>query len=81
MATDIARHFAAACGEADQDGAFQAKRFDESREVVSVGVHIVATPRLARPAMPTTVMGDAAIALGIRRLVKKFRILRAGWQV
>ena len=42
----------------------QIERFDESREVVGVGVHLVAVPGLARAAMTATVMRDAAIAIG-----------------
>src|SRR5450759_4539625 len=64
VTADIAGDFAAARGEADQDGTLQVERFDELREVVGIGVHIVATPWLARPAMATTVVGDAAIAVG-----------------
>ena len=64
VAADIAGYFAAACGEADQDGVFQVERFDELREVVGIGVHVVAIPGLARPAVAATVMGDAAIAVG-----------------
>ena len=44
------------------DRVLQVERFDELREVVGVGVHVVAVPRLARPAMAAAVMGDAAIA-------------------
>ncbi|HEX7485411.1 MAG TPA: hypothetical protein VF332_04615 [Vicinamibacterales bacterium] len=64
VAANIAGHFAAARREADQRGAIQAERFDELREIVGIGVHVVATPGLARPAMAATVMGNAPIAVG-----------------
>ena len=49
---------------ADQSGAMEVKRFDELRQVVSVGVHVIAIPGLARPAMAATIMGDAAAVVG-----------------
>ena len=64
VAADIAGDFAAARGEADQDGALQVERLDKLREVVGIGVHVVAAPGLARAAMSATVMGNAAIAVG-----------------
>src|SRR5674476_569738 len=63
VAADITGNFAAARGEADEDDTFQIELFDEIREVVGIGVHLVATPGLARPAMAATVMGNAAIAV------------------
>ena len=52
---------------------FQIERFDQLREIIGVGVHVVAVPRLARSAMAATVMGDAAIAARgqIKHLVLK----------
>src|SRR5664280_2033355 len=64
VATDIAGNFATTRGEADQSRVFEIERFDESRQVIGVGIHVVAGPRLARAAMATTVMGDRAIAVG-----------------
>ena len=48
---------------ADVERVLQVERFDERREVVGIGVHVIALPRLARTAVPTPVMGDAAIAV------------------
>ena len=42
----------------------QGERFDKRREVVGVGVHLVAGPGLRGPSMPPTIVGDGAIALG-----------------
>jgi hypothetical protein len=42
----------------------QLARVDERREVVGVGVHVVALPGLARAAMAAAVMADAAVAVG-----------------
>ena len=64
MATDVAGHLAAAGGMADQHGVMQIERFDERRQIVGVGVHVVAVPGLAGSAMAATVMGNGAIAMG-----------------
>ena len=64
MAADIAGDFAAAGRVADVDRVLQVERFDERREIVGVGVHVVAVPGLARAAVAAAVMGDAAIAAG-----------------
>src|SRR6266511_1119781 len=47
----------------DVDRVLQVERFNE-REVIGVGVHFVAVPWLARPAMPATVVGDTAVSAG-----------------
>ena len=62
VAADVAGDFAAAGGVADVDRVLQIERFDQRREVVGVGVHFVAVPRLARPAVAAAIMRDAAIA-------------------
>ena len=64
MAADVAGDFAAAGRVADMDRVLQVERFDELRQVVGVGVHVVAVPGLARSAMAAAVMGDAAVAAG-----------------
>jgi hypothetical protein len=45
------------------DRLLQVERFDKDREVVHIGVQIIAVPGLTRPAMATAVMGDAPEAL------------------
>ena len=62
VAADVAGDFAAAGRVADVDGVLQVERFDELREVVGVGVHVVAVPGLARAAVAAAVVGDAAVA-------------------
>src|ERR1035437_2066504 len=47
VATDIAGDFATTRGEAYQSRAFEVERFHESREVIGVGIHVVAGPGLA----------------------------------
>ena len=64
VAADVASDFAAAGGVADVDRVLQVERFDERRQVVGVGVHVVAVPGLARSAVAAAVVGDAAIAVG-----------------
>ena len=59
---DIAGNFAAACGMADMDGVLEIELLHELREVVGVGVHVVAGPRLARTPVAAAVMRDAAIS-------------------
>jgi hypothetical protein len=46
------------------DHVLQVERFHQRREVVGVGVHVVAIPGLARSAMAAAVMGDAAVSVG-----------------
>src|SRR6266446_5726475 len=47
---------------ADMNRFLQVERFDQRREVVGVGVHVISLPRLARPAMAASVVGDTAVA-------------------
>jgi len=49
---------------ADQDGVSQVEPFDERREVVGIGVHLVAARGPARATMSATVVGDRAVAVG-----------------
>ena len=63
MVADIAGDFAAARGVADMDRVRQVERLNKLREVVGVGIHVVALPGLARPAMAAAVMGDAAVSV------------------
>ena len=63
VAADVARHLAAAGRVADVDGVLQIERFDQRREIVGVGVHVVAVPGLARAAVAAAVVGDAAVAV------------------
>jgi len=44
------------------DCVLQVELFDECREVVGVGIKVVAIPRLARTAMSPPIMRDAAIS-------------------
>ena len=62
VAADVAGDFAAAGGVADVDRVLQVERLDQRREVVGVGVHVVAVPRLAGAAMAAAVVRDAAVA-------------------
>jgi hypothetical protein len=64
VATDATGHLAPSCGVADADHAVEIERFDEFREVVGVGVHVVAGPWLTRTAMATAVMCDGAKTVG-----------------
>src|SRR5665647_1976173 len=49
------------------DRVLQVKRFHQCREVVGVGIHFVAAPRLARSAMAAAVMADAAVSVGAQK--------------
>jgi hypothetical protein len=64
VAAKIAGDFTAARGVADVDRVLQVKRVDEHGEIISIGVHVVAVPRLARSAVSAAVMGDAAVSVG-----------------
>ena len=63
VAADVAGDFAAAGGVADVDGVLQVELFEQRRQIVGVGVHVVAVPGLAGAAMTAPVMRDAAIAV------------------
>ena len=60
---DITSNFPAARRMADVDGILEIELLDELGEVVGVGVHVVALPRLARTAVAATDMGDDTIAM------------------
>src|SRR6202030_3564310 len=64
VASDVARHLAAAGGVTDERRLLEAEMLDPRREIVSVGVHLIAVPRLARAAVPTAIVRDVSIALG-----------------
>jgi hypothetical protein len=64
VTANIAGDLAATGGEADEDGVFQVELFDERREIIGVGVHFIAVPRLAGTSVTATVMGDTAITVG-----------------
>ena len=61
VAAQVAGDLAAAGGVADMDRALEIERVRQRREIVGVGVHLVAAPGLARPPWPG-VVGDAAVA-------------------
>ncbi len=60
VAADVAGDFAAAGGVADVNGVVQIERFGERREIIGVGVHLVAFPGLIGAAMAAAIVGDAA---------------------
>ena len=58
VAADITSDFTAARGEAEQHSILEVERLDERREIVGIGVHLVAVPGLAGAAMAATIVGD-----------------------
>lgn len=56
MASYVRRHLAPAGGEASQTDVLQVQRVNQLRQIVRVMLHIIAIPRLARPAMATLIM-------------------------
>jgi hypothetical protein len=63
VAADVAGDFAAAGGVADHGGAVEIEGNEELGEIVGVGVHFVALPRLAGTAVAAAIVGDAAVAV------------------
>ena len=63
MPADVSRNLATARRVADMDGFVQVERCRQLREIICVGVHVVARPGLAGAPVPTTVMRDATIAM------------------
>ena len=62
VTADVARHLAASGGEPDEGDITEVERLDDGGEIIGVGVHLVAVPRLCRAAVAAAVMGDAAVA-------------------
>src|ERR1039458_1064431 len=77
VAPDIAGDFTTARGKANQYRALEVELFHESREVVGVGIHVVAGPGLARAAVAATVMGNRAIAMRSQEQHLTFPAIRA----
>src|SRR3954452_24591627 len=75
---DVARDLAAARGVTYMDRVMQVERFDQPSEVVCVGVHVVARPRLARATVTTAVVRDCAKA--VRRDEDQLVVPRVGIQ-
>ncbi len=68
MPGHVADDLAAGQGMADQRHVVQIERFDHRRQIVGQRVEIIASPRIARPAMAATVISDAAQPLLAERL-------------
>ena len=62
MSAQIAGHLAASGGVPHHDGVLEIQRFEESREIVRVRVHLIAVPGLAGPPVATPVVRNDAIA-------------------
>src|SRR5271167_3317180 len=58
MPPDVTGNFSATGGVADMNCVLQVKLFGEGCEIVGVGVHLVAIPRLSGTAVPSPVMGN-----------------------
>jgi hypothetical protein len=62
MPPDIPRHFAAARGMSHVDRIPQIELFRQRRQIVSVGVHVIAVPGLRRTPVTSAIGRDHAIA-------------------
>src|SRR5262249_42708445 len=79
VATDVSGDLTATRGVADVDSVLQVQGFDQRREIVGVGVKIVAVPRLTRAAVTAAVVRDAAVAARDQEEHLVFKRLRAQW--
>src|SRR5581483_7168099 len=61
VAADVAGDLAAAGGMADVDRVRQVELLHELRQVIGVGIKVVAVPWLARAAVTAAIVGDAAV--------------------
>jgi hypothetical protein len=61
LPADVTSHFATTGGVSDMDRILQVEHFDKCREIVGVGIQVVAVPGLARSAMAAAVMCDTAV--------------------
>src|SRR5258708_30802662 len=59
MAREIANDLAAACRVADQRDPFQIEVGEQSRQIISQRVELIAKARIIRAAVTAPVMGDA----------------------
>src|SRR5207244_1657968 len=72
-------HFAATWRVTDMDRVFQVKRFNQGCEIVGVGIHFIAVPRLAGSAMAAAIVRDAAVAAVGQEQHLVFKRVRAQW--
>ena len=63
MAAYEAGDLTAAGGVADHDGVFEVELFEERREVVGVGVHLVAARGLVGAPVAAPIVGDRSVAI------------------
>src|ERR1700688_510127 len=63
MPSDVTGNFSAASGMTHVDCILQIKFFRKGGEIVGVGVHFVAVPRLVGATVPSPVMRDDSVAL------------------
>ena len=77
VAADVAGDLAAAGRVADVDRVLQIERLDQRHQVVGIGVHVVAVPRLGRSAVAAAVVGDAAKPVLAEVLHLRIPIIRA----
>jgi hypothetical protein len=64
VATDVAGDFPAPRGMADHGDFFQIELVKKLCQVVGILIHVIPVPGLARAAMSTAIVRDAAIAVG-----------------
>src|ERR1700685_3566481 len=63
MRADVSGNFSAARRMPDKCSLSKVKRFDEIRQIVGVGIHVIAVPRLLRSAMTAAVMRNDTISV------------------
>src|SRR3546814_15470053 len=64
VAADVAGHLAAAGRMADEARVFDVQMPDQPRQVVGVGIHLLAVPGLAGTAVAAATMANGPLALG-----------------
>src|ERR1700676_4887035 len=63
MATEIPSDLATTRGVPNHDGVVEIERFEQRGQIVRIGVHLIAVPRLAGAPMTSPVVRNDAIAL------------------
>ena len=76
MPADVTGDFSAAGGVAHMDCVLQVKLFSQRREIVGVGVHLVAIPGLGGTAVAPPVMRDDAITVLAEKEHLGFPVIR-----
>ena len=79
VATHVMGDLTATCWMTHDDDAFKVQKLDELSQIVSVCVHVVARPGLARATVATTVMSDDTVSLLAKKEHLRVPVVGGEW--